>query len=196
MARRADAEAIWSREGCYSFVQAYNRVNQYAQWYLSRGVKPHDIVAFYLHNSPDFIFAWLGLFAVGAAPAMINYNLAGTALLHCVKVPGAKLLMADDDPEFVTRINGVREILEQEHGMKIVFMDSSIKAEICNQKAERVDDAYRKVVKGNSPMCLFYTRFVVSQTDDVLSNRCPAAQLACQKPVLFNTNEHFQNRRR
>lgn len=73
--------------------------------------------------------------------------------------------MVDNDPEFVARIEDVREVLEQEYGMEIVLMDLSIKAEIGNQKAERVDDAYRKVVKGNSPMCLFYTRFVIPQTD-------------------------------
>ena len=96
---------------------------------------------------------------------MINYNLAGRPLLHCVKVPAAKLLMADDDPEFVSRIDGVRETLEGEYGMEIVIMNPSTKAEIRSQKAEKVDDVYRKVVKGDWPMCLFYTRFVGSQTD-------------------------------
>lgn len=57
-------DCIWSREGCYNWNEAYEIVNQYADWYLSLGVKPHDYVSFYMMNSPDFIFAWLGLWYV------------------------------------------------------------------------------------------------------------------------------------
>jgi acyl-CoA synthetase (AMP-forming)/AMP-acid ligase II len=70
-------EAIWSRTGSYTFAETSLRATQYAHWFLSLGVKPKDYVAFFLTNSPDFLFAWLGLWAIGAAPALINYNLTG-----------------------------------------------------------------------------------------------------------------------
>jgi acyl-CoA synthetase (AMP-forming)/AMP-acid ligase II len=159
-ARRGNAEGIWSREGCYTFSQVYDKVNQYAHWYLARGVKPHDIVAFYLHNSPEFMFAWLGLLAVGAAPAMINYNLAGPALLHCLKVPQAKLILVEDDTQFASRIDSVREQLISTLELDIIVLDPSIRANIYSQKVERVDDLYRAGVSGDKPMCLFYTRYV------------------------------------
>lgn len=75
--KRQNDDCIWSREGCYTWNQTYERVNQYAQWYLEQGVKPKDLVCFYMMNSPDFVFAWLGLWAIGAAPAMINYSKCG-----------------------------------------------------------------------------------------------------------------------
>jgi len=75
--KRQNDDCIWSREGCYTWNQTYARVNQYAQWYLEQGVQPKDLVCFYMMNSPDFVFAWLGLWAVGAAPAMINYSKCG-----------------------------------------------------------------------------------------------------------------------
>jgi acyl-CoA synthetase (AMP-forming)/AMP-acid ligase II len=167
-ARRGNAEGIWSREGCYTFSQVYDRVNQYARWYLGHGVKPHDIVAFYLHNSPEFMFAWLGLLAIGAAPAMINYNLAGPALIHCLKVPRAKLMLVEDDAQLASRINTVREELIGALGMDIVVMNPSTRAEIYNQTSERVEDVYRAGIRGDQPMCLFYTRCVqaLEQAED------------------------------
>jgi acyl-coenzyme A synthetase/AMP-(fatty) acid ligase len=151
-------ECIWSREGCYTWTQTYKKVNQYGQWYLSQGVKPGDLVGFYLMNSPDFMFAWLGLSSIGAAPAMINYNLAGKALLHCLKISGAKLLLVDEDTALRARINEVAGQLEGELGMRTILMDSEGKAKIVAVTDKRPSDTYREVVKGDWPMCLFYTR--------------------------------------
>ncbi|CAD6444486.1 231988e4-728c-4915-b0b4-114580479c27 [Sclerotinia trifoliorum] len=152
-----NTECIWSREGCYTWAESYDRVNQYGQWYLSQGVKPGDLVAFYLQNSPDFLFAWLGLWSIGAAPAMINHNLAGKALIHCVKVPSAKLILVDDDEELKARIEEEKETLEGELGIKILVMDSSVRSEIRSTKTDRPDDVYREGVKAKSPLGLLYT---------------------------------------
>jgi acyl-coenzyme A synthetase/AMP-(fatty) acid ligase len=122
------------------------------------GVNPHDLVSFYLTNSPEFVFAWLGLWAIGAAPAMINYNLAGNALVHCLKVAGSKHILVDDDPELMGRIEGVREAIEETIGSAICILDENTKKEIRGRKAERPGDEYRQGVQGNWPMCIFYTR--------------------------------------
>lgn len=156
--RRQNEDCIWSREGCFTWSQANERVNQYAQWFLSQGVQPNGLVSFYKTNSPDFIFAWLGLWAIGAAPAMINYNLAGKALIHCLKVAGSGLLLVDQDPDLVARIEEVRTEIEGPLGMKIHILDAGAKDAIRSLTPERPDDLYREKVKGNSPMCIFYTR--------------------------------------
>jgi acyl-CoA synthetase (AMP-forming)/AMP-acid ligase II len=155
--RKSNNECLWSREGCHTWGQTYDRANEYAQWFLSQGVKPHDYVAFYLTNSPDFIFAWLGLWAIGAAPAMINYNLAGSALIHCLKVSGATLLLVDEDQALGARIGDARGQIEGELGMKIRVMDSQAKKDIRSQNAERPADSYREGVKGDWAMAMFYT---------------------------------------
>jgi acyl-CoA synthetase (AMP-forming)/AMP-acid ligase II len=102
--------------------------------------------------------AWLGLWAIGAAPAMINYNLAGKALMHCLKVSGAKLLLVDEDPELVARIDDVRADIEGQLGMRITVLDRDVKKVIRTMKAERPEDAFREGVKGDWPMSIFYTR--------------------------------------
>ncbi len=156
--QRPNNECIWSREGCYSWSQVYDRANQYGQWYLSQGVKPRDYVAFYLTNSPDFIFAWLGLFSIGAAPAMINYNLVGNALVHCLKLSGAHLLLVDEDPTLEKRVKDVQQSIE---GMRICVLDSALKSEIGSLMADKPSEAYRECVRADWPFVLFYTRYAL-----------------------------------
>lgn len=161
--RLGHEECIWSREGCYTWIQAYKKVNQYGQWYLSQGVKSGDLVGFCLMNSPDFMFAWLGLWSIGAAAAMINYNLAGKALLYCLEISSAKLLLVDEEPAIRGRIKDIQGQIEGELGMRIILMDNEGKANILAMTDQRPSDVYREVVKGDWPMCLFYTRQVNQQ---------------------------------
>jgi acyl-coenzyme A synthetase/AMP-(fatty) acid ligase len=123
-------------------------------------VKPKDLVSFYLTNSPDFVFAWLGLWAIGAAPAMINYNLAGKALMHCLGVSGASLLLVDEDPALRARSEEVQEQIKGELKMRIIVMDKDVKNGIRSLNAERPSDSYRDRVRGDDPTAIFYTRFV------------------------------------
>jgi len=108
-------------------------------------------------NSPDFILAWLGLWSIGAAPAMINYNLASKALLHCLKISGTKLLLVDPHQDLRTRIDEVKSEL----AMRIVLLDAEQKSKISEILAVRPADCLRDVVRGDWPMCLFYTRQVI-----------------------------------
>jgi acyl-CoA synthetase (AMP-forming)/AMP-acid ligase II len=130
-------------------------------------------------NSPDFMFAWLGLWSIGAAPAMINYNLAGKALLHCLKISGAKLLLVDEEPALRARIEDVGAQLEGELAIKVIVIDSKEKAGISTMSAERPLDAYREVVKGDGHMCLFYTRQVIHRMCCFSSNISVAARQEC-----------------
>lgn len=153
-------ECIWSREGTYTWADTYALCCRYAQFYLSLGIVPGELVAFYLTNSPDFLIAMMGSWAVGSAPANINYNLGGDALLHCLRVSGARVLLVDQDAECRGRIEEVRERIEGELKMKVVVLDDEQKRMIGGLEAKRPADEYRKGVKPEFPMCLLYTRSV------------------------------------
>lgn len=118
-------------------------------------------MGFYLMNSPDFMFGWLGLWSIGAAPAMINYNLTGKALLHCLKISGAKLLLVDEEPALRARVEDVGTQLEGELGIRLIVVDIAVKVEISGTSDNRPSDAYREGVTGDGHMCLFYTRYFV-----------------------------------
>lgn len=156
--RNPNAECVWWRAGSYTRAETYSRANQYAQFFLSQGVKPGDLVALFMGNSPDFVFAWLGLFAIGAAPALINHNLTKAALLHCLAISNAPLVLADGRPELLARIEEVKEELAAK-SVKVVNL-ADVKTEINAIKAERPPDKLREDVKPGSPFGLFYTRFV------------------------------------
>lgn len=89
---------------------------------------------------------------------MINYNLGGDALIHCLKVGGAKVLIVDEDDQCRARIEEVRDRIENEVGMTIYILDSGLKNQIASFPVTRPDDSYRKGIKATSPMCLLYTR--------------------------------------
>lgn len=115
-------------------------------------------MSFYLTNQPEFVFALLGSWAVGSAPALINHHLAGDGLIHCLKVAGGKLLLVDEESDAIERIEAVRDRIEGELGMTIRILSKNLKGEICRMEPRRPEDELRSGVKGTFPMCLFYTR--------------------------------------
>ncbi|KAJ4407847.1 hypothetical protein N0V82_009830 [Gnomoniopsis sp. IMI 355080] len=153
--KKGDAEAIWSHSECLSWHQMYARVHQYAQWFLSQNVKPGDLVVMYMANSPDFICVWFGLMAIGAAPALINTNLASKALVHCVNIAQARLILADGDDEMLGRLQGARSDLEAS-GHEIVIL-RHVRDHILGLKPVRPADGLRKNIGIDSPMALAYT---------------------------------------
>ncbi|CAK7242640.1 MAG: hypothetical protein STHCBS139747_004136 [Sporothrix thermara] len=148
-------EALWSRAGCYTRKELYDRANQYAQWFLAQGVQPGDLVAFFMINSPDFITAWLGLLAIGAAPAMINFHLTSKALLHCLNISGAKLVMVDGPPDAHARIAAVQGELDNQ-GYRVVDL-AAARPEVYATDARRPGDELRAGVQAHSPAAMFYT---------------------------------------
>ncbi|KAK1752734.1 Isopenicillin N epimerase component 1 [Echria macrotheca] len=173
-AELCDREAIWSRAGCYSFKQLLDRGNQYANWFLAQGVRRGDLVAFFMLNSPDFIFAWVGLWAIGAAPAMINYHLTGNALVHCLKLSGAKLVLMDGDEAAMARMAEVQSGISQAGIGNIVFAKlRDVRDGIYSLPPTRPGDEHRLGLKANAPMALFYTSGTTG-----MPKGCPLAIIA------------------
>lgn len=149
---------IWSREGCYTRRELYQRSCQYGNYFLSLGVSPGERVALYHMNSPEFIFTWTGLWAIGCAPAMINYNLTADPLVHCVKIADTKVLLVDQDQDCQSRIRGSAQRLEQETGVKIIVLDDDLKSKLARADDSRPPDSYRSTYSSPStPMALIYT---------------------------------------
>ncbi|KAK4695018.1 hypothetical protein P7C71_g2655, partial [Lecanoromycetidae sp. Uapishka_2] len=88
---------------------------------------------------------------------MINFNLAGDALIHCLRVSRAKILLVDDDEKVKSRIENERQRIDEEVGMKPIVLSVGLKDQIALKLPERPNDSYREAVKGNFPAALFYT---------------------------------------
>lgn len=157
--KRWNEEAIWSREGSYTYGQLYEHTLGYAQYMIDQGIKPKELVAMYLTNSPHFMFVWFATMVIGAAPAFINFNLEGKALLHCLDVCETKLIIVDADQGCQQRIKGSWSEIEAK-GMKIAILDESLKHEILSKPAQRPGNEWRNGTEVSFPWTLIYTRSV------------------------------------
>lgn len=153
----SEAEAIWSRTGSYTWAETYANACRYGQFLQQAGVQPGKLVAMYMMNRPEFLFAHLGSWSIGSAPAWINYNLAGDALVHCLRVAAARVVVVDEDAECRARIEAVRGRLERELGMQIVVLDTAQKGAISRLAPTRPADELRAAAQGAFPLFLFYT---------------------------------------
>jgi len=71
--------------------------NRFAAWGLAQGLKPGDTVALLLPNRSEYVPAWIGLAKIGVATALINNNLAGAALAHCLSISSAVHVITDGE---------------------------------------------------------------------------------------------------
>jgi acyl-CoA synthetase (AMP-forming)/AMP-acid ligase II len=149
---------VWTRRDTLTWQEVHDRAVQFGRWFLSMGVKRGDLVAFYLQNSAEFLVIWLGLWSIGCAPAMINFNLKTGSLVHCLKISRAKLLLVDEDKDCRNRIEESRITVESTLGMKIVLVDNTLRNEVAAMPLDVPNDDYRRDVRGISPACLLYTR--------------------------------------
>lgn len=134
----------------------YEQVNRYANWMLDQGIRPGELVGMYLMNAPEFMMIWFATLCIGAAPAFLNYNLEGKALLHCLQVCETRLIIVDEDEGCQQRIDGSRADIEG-RGTKIAILTEALRAEISARPATRPADAYREKTDGSFPYCLIYT---------------------------------------
>ena len=82
----------------WTYCEAYDNALRYGTWLKTRhGVRSGEVVAMDFMNSDVFVWMWFGLWAIGAKPAFINYNLTEKALLHSVKTSGSRFLMVEEE---------------------------------------------------------------------------------------------------
>jgi fatty-acyl-CoA synthase len=74
-----------------------DRINRYACWALSVGINPGDRVGLIMSTKPDYIAAWLGIGRVGGVAALINTNLVGPSLAHCINIIDADHIIVEHE---------------------------------------------------------------------------------------------------
>jgi fatty-acyl-CoA synthase len=80
--------------------------NRYAHWAKAQGLTRGQTVALFMQNRLEYVAIWYGLSKVGVVTALINNQLAGPALTHCVNVSGAMHCLVD--PEGAPILEAVR----------------------------------------------------------------------------------------
>ncbi len=108
-ARYGDAPALLSERESFSYRQLAARANRYARWALAENIQKGDTVCLIMPNRPEYMALWLGVTRVGGVVALINSNLAGPTLAHCVNVvtPTHVIVAA----ELLDRFNSARALI-------------------------------------------------------------------------------------
>ncbi len=90
-----DQPALVFEDQVVSYRALDAEANRVARWGQAQGVAKGDVVALLMENRPEFVIHWLGLAKIGAVTALINTNLVGRPLAHCLAVSGARHLILD-----------------------------------------------------------------------------------------------------
>jgi fatty-acyl-CoA synthase len=78
-----------------SYTQLADRARRVALWALAEGVGANGAVGLMMPNRPDYVTLWMGLTRVGRTVALINTNLSGEALAHCLRAAEVSDLIVD-----------------------------------------------------------------------------------------------------
>jgi len=71
--------------------------NRFAHWSQDVGIRRGEVVALLAPNRLDYLPIWYGLSKVGVVTALINNQLTGDALAHCLNVSGAAHCVVDEE---------------------------------------------------------------------------------------------------
>ena len=93
--RAAEAPALVAEQGSLTYGALAQRSNQVARWAMDFGLKSGDTVCLMLPNSPDYLAIWLGLSRVGIVTALLNTQITGPSLAHCIAMAGARVAIID-----------------------------------------------------------------------------------------------------
>jgi fatty-acyl-CoA synthase len=78
--------ALISEQECFTYRALVERSNQYARWALGHNIAKGDVVCLLMTNRPEYLAIWLGITRVGGVVSLLNTNLTGNSLAHCINI--------------------------------------------------------------------------------------------------------------
>jgi len=81
---QGNTPALISKRYTLTYQELVARANRYARWALSQNLRKGETVCLLMPNRPDYLPIWLGITCVGGVVALINTQLRGPSLAHCI----------------------------------------------------------------------------------------------------------------
>jgi fatty-acyl-CoA synthase len=88
--RHGDRPALLSERELFSYRLLAERSNRYARWAIGQRVGRGDVVCLLMPNRPEYMAIWLGITRAGGVAALLNTNLVGRSLAHCIDIVAPK----------------------------------------------------------------------------------------------------------
>ena len=95
--RFGDRVAVEDEHRSLSYREFDQLANRFGHWARGRNLKRGDVVALMMANRVEYLAAWYGFSKVGVTTALINTNLTGQALAHCIAIANTSQIVADDE---------------------------------------------------------------------------------------------------
>lgn len=89
-AQHGDKPALLSARETFSYRALFERSNRYARWALSEQLGKGETVCLLMPNRPEFMAIWLGIAKAGGVTALLNTQLIGRSLAHCIDIVAPK----------------------------------------------------------------------------------------------------------
>jgi len=153
----ADNPAFLFEGQTVTYAQYEARANSVAHWGLAQGLQLGDAVAVDLENCPDFAAIWFGLSKIGVAAALINTNLEGEGLAHCINIVDAKAIIAGGQ-----QASRVQDCLDQgSFHLPLWDLDgnygSNLSEALASSSNQRPDPSVRDHLRGRDTALYIYT---------------------------------------
>jgi fatty-acyl-CoA synthase len=107
--RDGNAPALLSDHECLTYGALAAQSNRYARWAIEQGLAKGDAVGLLMPNRPEYLAIWLGITRVGGIVALLNTNLTGISLAHCINTAAPTHLIVA--VELVDRVTAIRDQL-------------------------------------------------------------------------------------
>lgn len=151
--------AILFEDERWTYGDMERRANRYARWASAIGLGPGDVVGLFMENQPDYLCVWFGLAKAGVATALINNQLTGRGLAHCVNETAARHVIVDADltdawKTATTHLTGpVTAWRNRGHEVSFADLDHAL----ASQSDERPDAALRERVTAQDLALYIFT---------------------------------------
>ncbi|UCD57856.1 MAG: AMP-binding protein, partial [Candidatus Hydrogenedentota bacterium] len=89
--------AIKSEESILSYKEYNEWVNRYANYFISQGLKKGDVAVVFVENRTELLIVYSAVAKVGAINSMINTNLRGNSLVHCLTLNPGKIFIVGEE---------------------------------------------------------------------------------------------------
>ncbi|HEX3505356.1 MAG TPA: long-chain-acyl-CoA synthetase [Xanthobacteraceae bacterium] len=87
--------ALLSDRETLTYRALVERANRYARWALAQDLRKDETVCLLMPNRPDYLAIWLGITGVGGVVSLINTQLRGQALAHCIDLVAPHHVIVD-----------------------------------------------------------------------------------------------------
>jgi fatty-acyl-CoA synthase len=157
--RFGKTSALLSQRECMTFRGLAERSNRYARWALRQGLVKGEVVCLFMPNRPEYLASWIGITFVGGVVALLNTNLVGPALAHCIDIVTPKHVIVAS--ELMDAFATTQRYLKTKarvwvHGEGCSILPR-IDSELENHSSEKLTEEERPPVTLNDRALLIYT---------------------------------------